>query len=214
VHRSYGALRLMAHQILPHPDVSRGLKEVLETELGELKFLQQRLSGRLAAVERRIGPLQEQVAELEQQAQAASALGGDHLLSVSPPILLNQWLEVKRKQLQELNVEREQLKLVAEPVDGRIRILDYFADKRFDGGFNEALGLRLPVVITNGQAWMSVFLLLTGMHSLHLIAGLVLFAWFLPQRLDRSKAPNFYVATMYWQFVDVVWLAIFWIMYF
>ena len=60
---------------------------------------------------------------------------------------------------------------------------------------------------------MSMYLLLTGTHALHVIVGLLVFGYFWFRRLDIRVAPAFYVAVMYWQFVDVVWLAMFWRIY-
>ncbi len=83
-----------------------------------------------------------------------------------------------------------------------------------DIGLNEKYDLQLPVVITNGQQWMSMYLLLTGVHALHVIAGLLVFLWYLPRKLTVKRSPALYVACMYWQFVDFVWLLIFWLIYF
>ncbi|MGI9517137.1 MAG: cytochrome c oxidase subunit 3, partial [Pirellulaceae bacterium] len=145
-------------------------------------------------------------AELERMRNNIRPLIGRicHLLNdVQPPDAKGEYFrtdkpEVLFRRLQEAALEAESAALSA----GQ------------DIGLNEKYGLRLPVVITNGQQWMSMYLLLTGIHALHVIAGLLVFFWYLPRKLNRKKAPALYVACMYWQFVDFVWLLIFWLIYF
>ena len=209
-------MRLMAYQIYPFVSTTRGMEETLTLELKWLRSLQDRLGVRLDAAKLRIPDLESQIKSAEK------AVANSEILAVGDPVDAAlpsdkqpaKWLEVKREQLKQVQVESERLALSLEPVVGRLQILEYIGNPAFDGGFNDVLQLRLPVVITNGQSWMSVYLLLTGMHTLHLLAGLVVFLWLLPRRLGIENSPKLYVAAMYWQFVDVVWLVLFWLIYF
>ena len=68
------------------------------------------------------------------------------------------------------------------------------------------------------SAFGSVFFLTTGFHGLHVIGGLVAFI-FLLIRLSKAKftpsqATAAIVVSYYWHFVDVVWIALFAIIYF
>ncbi len=212
-YRTEGMIRLMARQIFPHADTTRGEEEVLELELYELHALRGRIEGRLQVIRQRIPFVEEQIESMSRAIEEASNLGIVSRQSADPDIETADWLAVKEKQLTQLNVEKERLELGLKPITGRIRMLEYLADLKFVG-FNHNFGLRLPVVVANGHAWMSIFLLLTGMHALHLIAGLLAFLRFIPVRLDSRRAGSLYVTSLYWQFVDIAWLAIFWIVYF
>ncbi len=208
-------MNLMAQQIFPNSGPTRGLEEVLTLNLTNLMALRDRMATRLELGQQRAERIREQMSSLEQSVSDQARLGTSQsgtadTIEAEP----EKWLGIKQDQLKLLNVEIEKLKLSLEPVQGRVQMLGYFADPEFEQGFNAALGLRLPVVVTNGQAWIGVYLLLTGLHALHLIAGLLVFFWFWPRRLDRHRAAALFVAAMYWQFVDVVWLAIFWLIYF
>ena len=206
-------MKLMAQQIYPNSEPTLGLEEILALDLERMMALQKRDSTRLILARQRISRIDEQIESLDEAVRDAALLGsiGDSGTPESNP---SEWLEVKQEQRKQLNTEIERLELALQPVEGRIAVLNYYVDPKYEDGINAALGLRLPVVVTNGDIWMSVYLLLTGMHLIHLLAGLLAFFWFLPQKLTGKQADRLYVAAMYWQLVDVVWLAIFWFIYF
>ncbi|KKB39221.1 cytochrome (ubi)quinol oxidase subunit III [Bacillus thermotolerans] len=67
------------------------------------------------------------------------------------------------------------------------------------------------------SAFGSAFYTLTGFHGAHVIFGL---AWFIAlivrnagRGLNLYNAPKFYVASLYWHFIDVVWVFIFTVVY-
>jgi cytochrome c oxidase subunit 3 len=69
----------------------------------------------------------------------------------------------------------------------------------------------------NQSAFSSAFFTLVGTHGLHVLIGL---GWFILLMLRNSKrglnlynAPKFYVASLYWHFIDVVWVFIFTVVY-
>jgi hypothetical protein len=215
-HISDSQMRLMAHQVYPFVDTTRGMEETLTLDLVRLRELQDKLQTRLEIARQRIPVIEEQVVEASKAVQESILLGtaeteASELPSDQQP---RKWLEVKQDQLKQIRVEIEKLELAIDPVSGRLQMLEYIGDPAYEDGFNQALKLRLPVVVTNGQAWMSVYLLLTGMHSIHLAGGLLVLLLYLPRRLGRENAAGLYVAAMYWQFVDVVWLILFWLIYF
>jgi cytochrome c oxidase subunit 3 len=59
----------------------------------------------------------------------------------------------------------------------------------------------------------SVFFLTTGFHGLHVIGGLIAFAFFLVRttlgRFTPAQATAAIVVSYYWHFVDVVWIGLF-----
>ena len=64
----------------------------------------------------------------------------------------------------------------------------------------------------------SVFFLTTGFHGLHVIGGLVAFVLFLARttlgKFTPAQATAAIVVSYYWHFVDVVWIALFSVIYF
>ncbi|WP_044893891.1 cytochrome c oxidase subunit III [Bacillus alveayuensis] len=67
------------------------------------------------------------------------------------------------------------------------------------------------------SAFSSAFYTLVGLHGSHVVFGLL---WILTlmirnakRGLDLYNAPKFYVASLYWHFIDVVWVFIFTVVY-
>ena len=82
-----------------------------------------------------------------------------------------------------------------------------------DGGINDLEGVLLPMVIPAGKTWANTYFLLTGFHLLHLIAGLgVLLVWVFI-RIGKNRVQLLENFSLYWHFVDFVWLVIFAIIY-
>lgn len=67
------------------------------------------------------------------------------------------------------------------------------------------------------SAFGSAFYFLTGTHGMHVVFGLF---WIVTLMVRNSKrglnlynAPKFYLASLYWHFIDVVWVFIFTVVY-
>ena len=58
--------------------------------------------------------------------------------------------------------------------------------------------------------FFTLYYLMTGLHALHVIAGLILIGWMLVRVRRRTVTPERYVALemagLYWHLVDVVWI--------
>ncbi len=70
----------------------------------------------------------------------------------------------------------------------------------------------------SGGVYGSSFFLMTGFHGVHVLVGVLLILWcFLRQVFTRCFTPAHHVAleniSLYWHFVDVVWLFLFAIVY-
>jgi cytochrome c oxidase subunit 3 len=69
----------------------------------------------------------------------------------------------------------------------------------------------------NGDGYGSVFYLTTGFHGLHVTGGLVAFIFYLIRttmgRFTPAQATAAIVVSYYWHFVDVVWVALFFMIY-
>ena len=94
----------------------------------------------------------------------------------------------------------------------------------------------LGAVFVSGQVWEysqlitegvtlasdsygSAFYLTTGFHALHVTGGLIAFLLtlgraFAVKRFTHKEATTAVVVSYYWHFVDVVWIALFIVIYF
>ena len=75
-------------------------------------------------------------------------------------------------------------------------------------------GLRL-----DSDSYGSAFYLATGFHGLHVIGGLVAFLFIIGRayavkNFGHKEATSAIVVSYYWHFVDVVWIALFAVIYF
>ncbi len=70
----------------------------------------------------------------------------------------------------------------------------------------------------SGSAYGSVFFLTTGFHGLHVTGGLIAFLFvlartYMARRFTHQEATSAIVTSYYWHFVDVVWVALFAMIY-
>jgi heme/copper-type cytochrome/quinol oxidase subunit 3 len=67
------------------------------------------------------------------------------------------------------------------------------------------------------NAYGSLFYVITNLHALHLVIGMAFFTFTAVRILQRKVRPDRHdaltVTVMYWHFVDVVWIAVFSILY-
>jgi cytochrome c oxidase subunit 3 len=86
------------------------------------------------------------------------------------------------------------------------------------GQANEYTNLVQEGIKINGDGYGSMFYLTTGFHGLHVCGGLVAFILFLIRttmgRFTPAQATAAIVVSYYWHFVDVVWIALFAMIYF
>jgi cytochrome c oxidase subunit 3 len=73
-------------------------------------------------------------------------------------------------------------------------------------------------VTISSSAFGSVFYLTTGFHGLHVIGGLIAFLFllgrsFAAKRFGHHEATTAIVTSYYWHFVDVIWIALFVVIY-
>jgi hypothetical protein len=73
--------------------------------------------------------------------------------------------------------------------------------------------LKLPMVIPSGNMWTSTYFLLTGFHAIHVIVGLIVFAFMMPMTLNAARAGFIENIGLYWHFVDLVWIFLFPLLY-
>jgi heme/copper-type cytochrome/quinol oxidase subunit 3 len=77
--------------------------------------------------------------------------------------------------------------------------------------------LALPHMSWSGSAFGASFYTLTGMHGFHVFVGVVYLTILLIQAnagvYTGSKYFGLTAGTLYWHFVDVIWVALFWLFY-
>jgi cytochrome c oxidase subunit III len=85
------------------------------------------------------------------------------------------------------------------------------------GQANEYRELVHEGVKINADGYGSVFYLTTGFHGLHVIGGLIAFIFMMIRstmgRFTPAQATSAIVVSYYWHFVDVVWIALFAMIY-
>jgi cytochrome c oxidase subunit III len=85
------------------------------------------------------------------------------------------------------------------------------------GQANEYRSLVHDGVKLNGDGYGSMFYLTTGFHGLHVTAGLIAFIVYMIRttmgRFTPAQATSAIVVSYYWHFVDVVWIALFSMIY-
>jgi cytochrome c oxidase subunit 3 len=67
------------------------------------------------------------------------------------------------------------------------------------------------------EIFFSFYFLMTGLHALHMVIGLVLLTWLLSRAARGQFGPDYYtpieLGGLYWHFVDIVWIFLFPLLY-
>lgn len=66
---------------------------------------------------------------------------------------------------------------------------------------------------TNPHIFFSVYFLMTGLHGLHVIAGMVVISWMLVRTIKNEFSTAYYtpleMTGLYWHLVDLIWIFLF-----
>ena len=85
------------------------------------------------------------------------------------------------------------------------------------GQANEYRHLVQEGIKLNGDGYGSMFYLTTGFHGLHVTGGLIAFIVYMIRttmgRFTPAQATSAIVVSYYWHFVDIVWIALFSMIY-
>ncbi len=69
----------------------------------------------------------------------------------------------------------------------------------------------------NLGVFFSIYFLMTGLHGLHVIAGLAVISWILTRALKGRFGPTYYTPVdlvgLYWHLVDIIWIFLFPLLY-
>lgn len=99
-------------------------------------------------------------------------------------------------------------------IDKRLEIIPELEE--LEQGLNEHYTwMKLPFVIPSGNMWANTYFLLTGFHAIHVLVGLIFFAFPLlgGAVFNASKANFVENIGLYWHFVDLVWIFLFPLLY-
>lgn len=70
---------------------------------------------------------------------------------------------------------------------------------------------------TNPHLFFSIYFTMTGLHGLHVIAGMAVIAWMLRRTIRGDFSDRYYtpveVTGLYWHLVDLVWIFLFPLLY-
>lgn len=169
----------------------------LRGQLAELQAKQSERTARLSELQERMAQAQAKLAEVNEADKPAWSTA----------------LEKAKAEAATLTGELTSLKTEENGAVARIEFLQLVAALPATSGLDRELELNLPKVIPQGRTWSNTYFLLTGCHALHLIAGLVVIGGLLLTRLGTRQLGWVENTSLYWQFVDVVWLILFPLIY-
>ena len=73
------------------------------------------------------------------------------------------------------------------------------------------------VVGNNPHIFFSVYFAMTGLHGLHVIAGMIVITWLLVRTNKNHFSPDYYtpleMGGLYWHLVDMIWIFLFPLLY-
>ncbi len=66
---------------------------------------------------------------------------------------------------------------------------------------------------TNPHVFFSVYFMMTGLHGIHVIAGMGVITWILYRTVKNQFSPSYYtpieMTGLYWHLVDLIWIFLF-----
>ena len=69
----------------------------------------------------------------------------------------------------------------------------------------------------NLHTFFSIYFAMTGLHGIHVVAGIILYFWILRRAIRGDFTPEYYgpvdFAALYWHLVDLVWIYLFPLLY-
>lgn len=177
----------------------------MKLELGELqKELAAAEEGEQESIQARIDELNKSIAEIDPFANAVKRFRTEAKKEEMAFALKSEEETLIEEQVEsgeELNFE--QLSLTGSVVALKDKYGDY------------ASHVHEPHVILYGNIFASTYFLMTGFHAIHVIVGLILFAFVLKQgsKLDETWTDWVENSGLYWHFVDLVWIFLFPLLY-
>jgi cytochrome c oxidase subunit 3 len=167
------------------------------------------IRGELATLESDIGRLDQQLGAAQAPAQPASGEAQDEdeeddAASPAAPAKANSAIATEKLALEARRTQ----------IQGRLKIIPQLQEMH-EGINGEYAWLKLPFVLPSGNMWASTYFLLTGFHAIHVLVGLIFFAFpLLGGAVFNAAKANFVENIgLYWHFVDLVWIFLFPLLY-
>jgi cytochrome c oxidase subunit III len=70
---------------------------------------------------------------------------------------------------------------------------------------------------TNPHIFFSIYFMMTGLHGIHVLAGMTLILWILRKTIRNTFSPEYYtpleMTGLYWHLVDMIWIFLFPLLY-
>jgi cytochrome c oxidase subunit 3 len=197
------AMESLASQIYPdsfsHEQLERFAKYTND-ERAEVSAMLAETETRLTEANSNLQSLQKEIESLKADGDAAK-----------------EALTAKTKLATETTVEVTKLTSDVAPLRNRIKAMDDLhlasAGNDVHHGINHQHHLKLPMVIPSGNTWANTYFMMTGLHAVHVLIGLIVFVVMLPMTLGAAKAGLIENVALYWHFVDIVWIFLFPLLY-
>jgi cytochrome c oxidase subunit 3 len=85
------------------------------------------------------------------------------------------------------------------------------------GSVQDDRGHAIPVEPANVQVFFSIYFLMTGLHGLHVLAGMGAIGWVLRKAMRGMFGPAYFTPVdlvgLYWHLVDLIWIFLFPLLY-
>ncbi len=181
-----------------------------ETDWNRQQLIQ--LEWQLAECQSGLKEIQEQLEEKLQVLKSIDAGSKDKMIKAARKRAQTELSMVKKNastatlRSTELTVERDFLA-------GRIEAVAELTPEQSPHGINHRWGLKLPMVIPGGNTWANTYFLLTGLHGVHVVIGIIAFLFLVPMTLKEERSALVENVGLYWHFVDVVWIFLFPLLY-
>ena len=187
----------LAWQICPRSSSHEKFQEIdahLKSERQELSRALEESKSQLKRSNRKLADLQKEIATLK---LAGSATRDEHSEKVDAA--------------KELTTRITELTRRIPPLRNRQLALQEFGglSGSMINGINESFQLRLPMVVSGGQAMVNRWFLLTVLHTAHVFAGLVAIVF----ALYKSRLEMIENVALYWHFVVFLWILLFLLLY-
>lgn len=89
--------------------------------------------------------------------------------------------------------------------------------KAFSALFGHFDPSHVQVLVQPQNLYFSIYLMMTGVHGIHVIGGMVVIAWLILRTKRGDFSPGYYTPVemvgLYWHFVDLVWIYLFPLLY-
>ena len=190
------AISALAHQIYHHEEDS-GVSQYMASEQSKIEAEKHRLKQALDNISGERSVAQKRLQELLPKKDS-----GDEEVRIEYGRVADKVSRLT-EQIAELGKEMR-------PVEDRLLAIEKVGA---GAGINQTYQIRLPIVIPGGHKWSSLYYLLTGAHAIHLIGGLVAMLVLFARRLTVRWLGVLENLSLYWHFVDVVWLVVFAVIY-